>query len=972
MIRSSFLKTTGSLGAALMGVLVSMETVASTYYITNPSFQVASPATESLDDQTVKEFTVKVTKIPGGAKNVEFLCHSYSFTKVLGVKVREPGYHGRSYGGTFTGCPSFVTIDNKSGLVSLAPSEDEGVYSIKFNVTASTGASKRLATSTTILTVNEVTTETGKNCSDGIANGQTVTRTRWATSSVAWDKTCESEVQTGTCNDGVLVFSPNNYTALTCGVNAPRDCQGGVAHGTTSSRPAFSARSVPYGSSCDSVATTQSASCQNGILSSWSPAAYSNCVVEEAPGLACGDLQSGQSKKELFFAASSVDAPAVCEKAVRVTSCSNGVLSVNGPSFDDCVVNGGTQSNIFIDLVNPQGEYSPREIYVNSLTCGNQGELELRLAVLNSPEGLMFLEWGESRSCSSWGERFSYEKWIWSDERVIQGETLIGLIDNNGAVVAEAVVGGTSGPRQETPSELNYKLFMASPLGVYWQESCLRDENGQCDLSGADFSLMDLEGVNLTDVTLRGCNAVGSNFNGLNLSGTDFSNCDLSESGFIQADLTGANLTSVNLTNANLSEANLLGSFLSYSNLKGVIGLGSETLSSSEAGSNIDFSALNLAGLIWDSRYIQGNNFANTNLEGASFKGSYMRGTNFEGANLTDADFSSSYDNDWLWQINFKGADLTRAKFIDSYLLDVTFDEANLTDAVFSGDYYQNVDDVPGSTRHVVVYFRNANMTRVKYLNRQVLYGDFEGANLNCADFTGSTGVPVYGLARCEENSIGGGTDCRMPGTFDTGTKCELADFNFFAILGSTEPTACPAGNITDFMGADGPEDCFCPAGSFDPDGNSCQVSPANTYSPQGASSPTACPVNYASPAGSSSLSDCRNTVATVVQNLTFSSAAVESGQIRFLGVSGSCPQTLEGASFQIAQVVDDSGVVLAYRDAWFGGCDGFFEPRIGDNPGNIYFSFSGDAAALSTIKLRILSGDSLFVMETTPFSIQP
>jgi uncharacterized protein YjbI with pentapeptide repeats len=844
----------------------------------------------------------------------------------------------------------------------------------------------------------------GVACPGGLASGQTVTRTRFASASVAWDKTCQSEVQTGTCNNGILVFSPNNYASLTCSVTPPRDCEGGIEHNAYASRPAFSSASVPSGSTCDSVATTQSALCQNGKLAEWAPSAFGSCVVEAAPGISCGDLQSGQVKKELFYTAESVEYPATCEKGVKLTSCSNGVLSASGPSFEACVVTGATaSSSIFLDLVNPEGDYSPMEVYVQ-VKCGDEGNRVLQMAVTNAPNGLVYLQDEESRSCDQWAEKFTYD-WpyietmslMMSGVQVQRGVTKIGFVEN-GVVVVEALVGGVSGPARPSPTEENLKLFTAEPIGLAWKDACIKDSEGQCDLSGVDLSNRDLRGTDLRDVKFTGCSASNADFSGLDLSGSYFSGCNLSGSLFIQSNLTGTNLTNANMEGVNLSEANLLGAFLSYSNLTGAIGLGSDSLSSSEAGSHINLGGLDLSGLSWDSRFIMENNFANANLEGASFQGSYMRFTNFEGANLTDANFSNSYESNWLWQINFTNANLTRAKFIDSYLLDVNFNGANLTDAEFSGQYYQGVDGVPGSTRHVVVYFQNTNMTRVKFLNRQVLYGDFTGANLNCADFSGSTfdgstEVPYAGLARCEENSVGGGTDCRSPGTFDTGTSCELAPLNFYAVLGSTEPTACPAGRITSGIGSDGIEDCFCPAGSYDPDGNSCTVSPENTYSPLGATSPTECPVNFVSPVGSDASNDCRNTVKTIYNNLSFSSSNWASGgsggpggfpggpggyggpgggggvQLFVGGVAGTCDGIEEGINFNKAQLVSlDGETVMAETGLWEVVCNGgVFRMLVSpftDDQTKIGFPLA-TSSELRTALLRLVNDDGLLIMQS-------
>lgn len=69
------------------------------------------------------------------------------------------------------------------------------------------------------------------------------------------------------------------YSKTSLTVATPAAC-GSVAHGTRTTRPAFSAETVPFGQSCDQVSMTQTASCDNGRLSDWAPNAFQTCVEE--------------------------------------------------------------------------------------------------------------------------------------------------------------------------------------------------------------------------------------------------------------------------------------------------------------------------------------------------------------------------------------------------------------------------------------------------------------------------------------------------------------------------------------------------------------------------------------------------------------------------------------------------------------------------------------------------------------------
>lgn len=158
-----------------------------------------------------------------------------------------------------------------------------------------------------------------RNCSlpwgGSIAHGEQ--RTAYQASSVPFGGTCVSEERV--CNDGSLSGS---YSRSSCAVTAPRTCTapwgGTMAHGDRVT--AYSASSVPYGSTCRS----EERECSNGSLSG----SYTQRACTVTPPRDCRDpwgrtLAHGASVTA--YRLSSVPAGQQCQSEQR--TCTNGSLS---------------------------------------------------------------------------------------------------------------------------------------------------------------------------------------------------------------------------------------------------------------------------------------------------------------------------------------------------------------------------------------------------------------------------------------------------------------------------------------------------------------------------------------------------------------------------------------------------------------------------------------------------------------------
>lgn len=147
-----------------------------------------------------------------------------------------------------------------------------------------------------------------------ITHGQSATA--YQASSVGYGQSCASE--TRSCSNGTLSGS---YGYSSCSVTAAAPCSlpwgGSISHGQSTT--AYAASTVPYGSSCAS----QTRSCSNGTLSG--SYAYSSCSVTPAANCAFNGTTVLHGNSTTAYSASTVPFGSSCTWQAR--TCSNGTLS---------------------------------------------------------------------------------------------------------------------------------------------------------------------------------------------------------------------------------------------------------------------------------------------------------------------------------------------------------------------------------------------------------------------------------------------------------------------------------------------------------------------------------------------------------------------------------------------------------------------------------------------------------------------
>lgn len=112
---------------------------------------------------------------------------------------------------------------------------------------------------------------------DGVAVGETQQRTRYAQAQVVAPDTCQSELQTRTCEAGGFSDWTGTYDAESCVSATVRSC-GPVASGDSQTRTRFFAATVDNYMQCQSEEQTRT--CTDGSFSAWTGTArYASCSV---------------------------------------------------------------------------------------------------------------------------------------------------------------------------------------------------------------------------------------------------------------------------------------------------------------------------------------------------------------------------------------------------------------------------------------------------------------------------------------------------------------------------------------------------------------------------------------------------------------------------------------------------------------------------------------------------------------------
>lgn len=177
--------------------------------------------------------------------------------------------------------------------------------------------------------------EPGLPCGD-LPDGESNTRTRYATATVPYGEACDDEVQMQTCTNGALGDWTGTFTIEACEVDDPIDCTGG-AHGEMHMRTRYQSATVAWGTSC--VSEVQNETCDNGEWLDWTGTyTFEACVVSDP--MDCTGGAHGTSQTRTRYLAATVPNGSTCQSEVQTSLCTNGVWGAYSGTytFDDCDV----------------------------------------------------------------------------------------------------------------------------------------------------------------------------------------------------------------------------------------------------------------------------------------------------------------------------------------------------------------------------------------------------------------------------------------------------------------------------------------------------------------------------------------------------------------------------------------------------------------------------------------------------------
>jgi hypothetical protein len=158
------------------------------------------------------------------------------------------------------------------------------------------------------------------------AHATTESRFRFEAFEVPFGGECTSEEQSRTCYDGAWSGWSGNFAAATCRVGDPAACTAPDAgHGTGDVRVRYATATVPFGETCQSEQQTRT--CFNGEWSQWTGShSFESCMVD--PPAACTDpeMPHGATDQRIRFL--EPEAPVVsCESEQQSRTCFDGTWS---------------------------------------------------------------------------------------------------------------------------------------------------------------------------------------------------------------------------------------------------------------------------------------------------------------------------------------------------------------------------------------------------------------------------------------------------------------------------------------------------------------------------------------------------------------------------------------------------------------------------------------------------------------------
>jgi len=159
-------------------------------------------------------------------------------------------------------------------------------------------------------------------------DGGSETRERYASSLVPYSQTCQSEVQSRMCTNGIWGIWSGSFLSASCSSALPQAC-GALPHGSSESRVRYQDSSVPFGVSCQPE--TQTRLCSDGAWGSWS-GTFGNVNCSTLPAKACGAVPHGNQETRTRFEAAEVF-NASCKSESQERSCNDGSWSAWSGSY---------------------------------------------------------------------------------------------------------------------------------------------------------------------------------------------------------------------------------------------------------------------------------------------------------------------------------------------------------------------------------------------------------------------------------------------------------------------------------------------------------------------------------------------------------------------------------------------------------------------------------------------------------------
>lgn len=230
-----------------------------------------------------------------------------------------------------------------------------------------------------------------RDCQNPAAgHGTTESRVRFEAFQVPFGGECTSEEQSRSCYDGVWSEWSGSFAAPTCRVGDPAACTAPDAgHGTTDVRVRYATATVPFGETCESE--QQARTCFNGDWSEWSGSySFDNCMVNPPAACTNPDMPHGATDQRIRFL--EAEAPvASCESEEQTRNCFDGTWSEWSGTYTFETCDSPVLTAVRILPSNPildvQESYSFRAI--GTLEDGSEEDISDRVAWSSDAPGIV-------------------------------------------------------------------------------------------------------------------------------------------------------------------------------------------------------------------------------------------------------------------------------------------------------------------------------------------------------------------------------------------------------------------------------------------------------------------------------------------------------------------------------------------------------------------------------------------------------